>query len=503
MSIKRVAFFICALVLALVQASVPLWPLPSSYQLGGSSVSLAAGFSFQVASSNAVLDKAMKRYAKLISVSSSATGTLSSCDITLASGEIPAIVGADESYTLDITADGKCSITSPTTWGVLRAMETFTQVLTRTSEGGVEVSQAPVSIQDKARYGHRGMLIDTSRHYLSVHEIERLIDILPMNKFNVLHWHTVDAESFPLKTPSEPTMIEGAYNAHMVYTMEELTYLHNFAHDRGVEIIFELDVPGHAASWTKGKPEIMADCFAKYYYNINDFALNPTLDETYTTIQGILSDVVQATGVKRLHLGGDEVVYGCWKNDSSIVNWMNNKGWTDYNQLLGYFVDKTDTIVNNLGASVTHWEEVFTAGAKVPANTIFQVWTDSSMMSKLTSAKYPVIASPSNYWYLNIATNTWQNMYSYDPTVGLTDTQSSYIVGGEVCLWGEYIDDVNIEQNVYPRASAVGERLWSPKTVTDTTDALNRLVVQRCRMVNRGVRSSPVQPADYCTTIYV
>lgn len=298
-------------------------------------------------------------------------------------------------------------------------------------------------------------------------------------------------------------MVKGAYSPQMTYEMSDLTDIYNYAHARGVEIIFEIDIPGHAASWTAGKKSIMADCFAKYYYNINDFALNPTLDETYTTIQHILSDVVQATGIERIHLGGDEVVYGCWKNDSSITTFMNENHMTSYDQLMNYFVQNVDTIANKLNTHVTHWEEVFTAGCKVSSDTTFQVWTDSTQISAVTSAHYNVIASPSNYWYLNIATNTWQNMYTYDPYMNLTTSQQAYILGGEVALWGEYIDDYNIEQNIYPRASSVGERLWSPSTVNDVNEAVNRLIVQKCRLNNRGIRSAPVQPADYCTTDYV
>jgi hexosaminidase len=504
---KSFYFLVLSLLVSAVLATVPLWPLPSSYNLGSTTVKLNSAFKLQYSGTpNDLIHKTIDRYMRLLHIPRDAIpndGEVKTCSLSVVDETIPAIVGADESYSVSITESGSCQISGANIWALMRGLETFTQLLVRGDNQDIFVKTAPATINDKARYGHRGVLIDTSRHYLPVSEIQRIIDTLPANKFNVLHWHTVDAESFPLDTPSEPTMIQGAYNAKMVYTMADLTNLRNYAYERGIEVIFELDVPGHAAAWTKGKPEIMADCFAKYYYNINDFALNPTLDETYATLQNILSDVVKATNTPRLHLGGDEVVYGCWKNDSSIVNWMNQKQWTDYNQLLGYFVDRADKIANNLGASVTHWEEVFTAGATVPANTIFQVWTDSSKMSAVTAAKYPVIASPSNYWYLNIPSNTWQNMYSYDPATGLNADQASRVVGGEGCLWGEYIDETNIEQNIYPRACSVAERLWSPATTTDTTDALNRLVIQKCRLVNRGVRSSPVQPADYCTEIYV
>jgi hexosaminidase len=278
----------------------------------------------------------------------------------------------------------------------------------------------------------------------------------------------------------------------------------DYAFERGVEVIIEIDIPGHAAGWLKGKPEIMADCMVKYDYNINNWALNPALNQTYTTVNNILGDILKATGSKHIHVGGDEVVYGCWNNDSSVVSFYKSQGYTSWDQMLAYFVDKVDnSIVKSFDTSIIHWEEVFSAGCKVPAGTTFQVWTDSSMVSQLTSAKYPVIASPSNYWYLNIASNTWQNMYSYDPTVGLTSSQSQYIIGGETALWAEFIDETNIEVNLYPRACAVAERLWSPKTVIDQTDAQNRLIIQKCRMVNRGFSVTPVKPADYCHEIYV
>lgn len=289
----------------------------------------------------------------------------------------------------------------------------------------------------------------------------------------------------------------------MTYSMEQIQQMTAYAADRAIDLIVEIDVPGHAASWTAGKPELMADCFAKYYYNINDFALNPTLDETYDTLRGIVGDVMNATKSKYFHLGGDEVVYGCWKEDASITTFMANNNIQSYDDLLHYFVERADAIVADTGARVIHWEEVFTSGAASAKDTIFQVWTDSSIVSSVTAANYNVIASPSNYWYLNIATNTWQVMYSYDPYQGISSTtQQQLIIGGEVAIWGEYADDMNIQQTIYPRASAVAERLWSPATVIDQDNALIRLRIQRCRLVARGVKSAPVDPG-YCAINYV
>jgi len=161
---------------------------------------------------------------------------------------------------------------------------------------------------------------------------------------------------------------------------------------------------------------------------------------------------------------------------------MADNGWTNYNSLLNYFVTKADVIVKELTqqsstARTIHWEEVFSASCDVSDDTIFQVWTSSTMMSVLTAAGYKVISSPSDYWYLDHSENTWKVMYQYEPTVGLSTAQASNVIGGEVAMWGEYIYDGNFEQMVYPRAQAVAERLWSPQTVNDTTTALDRMLI--------------------------
>lgn len=178
-------------------------------------------------------------------------------------------------------------------------------------------------------------------------------------------------------------MTKGAFSPSMVYTQEDIRAVTEYAYERGVEIIFEIDVPGHAAGWTAGKPEIMADCFKKYYYNINDFALDPTLDLTYTTLSHVLGDIVTAAGPhgsSRLHIGGDEVVTGCWANDSSIVDFMHQQGYTSYYQLLNYFVQRADGIVASLGRKAIHWEEVFTNGCNVSHDNIFQVGARPSLL---------------------------------------------------------------------------------------------------------------------------
>lgn len=381
-----------------------LWPMPLSASVGSSLIELDGSFAFTQNQNSDILSRAIDRYTTLIGVPADKSGVLSSCSVNVESvpeNEAATLQpGVDESYTLSIDDANNCIISSATTWGALHALETFTQLLERDSSGSVVIRQSPVKIVDDTRFTHRGMLIDSSRHYLPVSEIQRMIDTLPMSKFNVLHWHMVDAQSFPVDTPSAPEIVKGAYAPDLIYSMDDIKMLRDYATDRGVRLLLEIDVPGHAASWNAGYPNTMAQCFEKYYYNINDFALNPAVEETYTVLTAVLSDLIAATSAAYVHIGGDEVVYGCWKEDASITAFMSENNMESYDDLLAYFILRADEIVRSLGATPVHWEEVFEAGVQVLPDTIFEVWTSQSEMKSVAAANFTIISAPSDVWYL-------------------------------------------------------------------------------------------------------
>lgn len=169
---------------SVVAATVPLWPLPSSYQLGSTAYTVHGGFQFAVDStSNEIIDNAVHRYLKLFRVPVKSVGEISICNLKVDDNTIPEIIGADESYTLEVTAAGTCSISAKNTWGLLRGMETFSQLLSRNlEEKNLMFQYVPAKIQDTPRYEHRGILIDTARHYLPVSEIKRIVESLPISK---------------------------------------------------------------------------------------------------------------------------------------------------------------------------------------------------------------------------------------------------------------------------------------------------------------------------------
>jgi hexosaminidase len=497
----------------------PFWPQPQTYSIGTTEIGLSTQFQFKQAQSeqSSLLQRAIDRYQGIydnyrkgrVSAVAAGASVLDGCDINVtniianvADEKSSLDLDVDESYTINIGTDGSCTITSVTVWGALHSLETFSQLLKRTGDGGTNLimGYAPVSVTNSPRWSHRGLLIDTARHYLPLDTIKIMIDTLPMANMNVLHWHMVDGESFPVDSPSSPLIDKGAFTPEDIYTMNDIKDIDTYATDRGVRIIYEIDGPGHAASWGKGYPDIIpTGCMERYIYNNNDIAVNPTLNETYNVLTGILTDIVTATNTKYLHLGGDEVIYGCWKQDPTIATYMQENNIATYPDLLGLYVEKAQTIARNLGTRPIQWEDTFIAGIRPHNSTIFDVWTNSTAVAQVTNAGYQVIAAPSDYWYLDHCTNTWKVMYNYDPDEGLTSAQQKLIVGGETSMWGEMVDEYNIQTKVWPTAAAVAERLWSSATTTNITDATNRLNIFVCRMNARGFYVGPINPG-YCAT---
>jgi hexosaminidase len=332
-----------------------------------------------------------------------------------------------------------------------------------------------------------------------------------------MHWHMVDAVAFPLDTPSSPNMVKGAYSPKLTYSMNDVTSIVDYALDRGVRVLPEIDGPGHAYAWGKGYPNIVSSCPAKYNTNPNNIPLNPTVEKTYDVIRGILSDVKKATNTKYMHLGGDEVVEACWEQDTSIQAYMKANNIASVKDIFTMYTNKVDDIAQQIGAVPVHWEDTFIAGVRPTQDAIFDVWTDSSAIKSVTSEGYRVIAAPSNYWYLDNNANTWERMYSYDPAQDLSAEQASLIVGGEVSMWSEQVDPTNLQPKVWPKAAAVGERLWSSSNATSIPvdapkdeleknanylDATFRILTFRCRMMERGYKAGPLRPG-YCPVEYI
>jgi len=405
-------------------------------------------------------------------------------------------------------------LSADTIFGAMRGLETFSQLIVYHEDGESYVlPYLPLTIRDWPRYPWRGLLIDTARHYLTVDAIKRTVDAMSYAKLNTLHWHAVDAQSFPIVSESYPLLTKAAYGAKAVYTHDDIRDIVQYSLERGIRVLPEFDVPGHSASWGVGYPGVTAKC-PRYSANVNNIALDISNNSTYKLLQGFLAEMAGLFPEKFLHLGGDEVVFECWFDDPKIASWASAHGYTRGSQLEEYFEKNLQQLVIPASGSINKkmvvWQELFQNGINLDKNNVVvQVWISQALLESVVQAGYhgllsagyyldKQIPNPSETWYEWV--DTWKNFYTNDPSGGLslTEEQEGLILGGEAAMWGEQVDETNVESRVWPRAAATAERLWSDKSVNDVDAALPRLVDFRCNsLARRGIHAGPVAP-DYC-----
>ncbi|XP_071110161.1 beta-hexosaminidase subunit alpha-like isoform X1 [Haliotis cracherodii] len=497
------------------------WPLPQNIKQSSTVFTVDAQNFIFVTSGAAcdILDAAYTRYISLTFGQAYANknlrfrprpavgdGVLSSLSVTVSKpcqGVYPSLQ-SDESYDLQITPDG-ASLKANEVWGALRGLETFSQLVTQQSSGEFVVMESMIT--DAPRFKHRGMLLDTSRHYLSVGAILKNLEAMSQNKFNVFHWHIVDDQAFPFESTAFPDMSkEGAYNPEThVYTQASIKEIIEFARLRGIRVMPEFDSPGHSQSWGKAITNLLTPCYSHGKPDGSFGPINPIPESTYTFLKTFFQDVGTTFPDHYIHMGGDEVSFTCWMSNPNITSFVQKMNYTSYGQVEQYYMQKLLNIINGLGKGYQVWQEVIDNGAKVQADTVVEVWKDPwpAEMAKVTKMGYNTLLS--TCWYLNYISygSDWTKYYACDPfNFDGSPEQKALVIGGETAMWGEYVDDTNLLSRLWPRASSVGERLWSAQSVNSTSAAEPRLIEHRCRMVRRGIPAEPISGPGFCDFEY-
>jgi len=452
-----------------------------------------------------------------------AVGEVKFLRISIKNPNQPLELKVDESYVLKINQES--TLQAETLWGALHGLTTFAQFCQW--NGSTHIFQGmPASIQDQPKFPWRGMLLDTSRHFLAIPTIKRTIDLLEMNKMNVFHWHLTDAESFGVVTPSIPEMAQkGAWEPQAVYTPAQIADIISYANQRGVRIVPEIDTPGHTYSWGKAYPEIILECARlitkKGYPGVNNVPFDITNNKTFHVVDSVMGDISKMFTDPFIHLGGDEISSGCVDEFPRVKEWMKAEGMStkDYTELIAYYERRLIQIVQSKGKRMIFWQELFQMFANsshnpLPKDTIMHVWINGgspAVVREMVLAGYQTLISAG--WYLDqqlparggpslthyLWLDTWQDFYANDMLQGVTDLspeQQALVLGGEIAQWAEQVDDHSLFTRGWPRAAAGAERLWS-KQVEDTSTALHRLMAHRCRLYQRGFEVSPLRP-DYC-----
>ncbi len=389
----------------------------------------------------------------------------------------------DESYNLLITKK-IILLEAETDIGILRGLETVLQLLDADKDGyfiyGAEIN-------DRPRFTWRGLLIDVCRHFMPVEVIKRNLDGMAAVKMNVLHLHLSEDQGFRVESKIFPELHRSGSDSKF-FTQCQVKDIIQYADERGIRILPEFDIPGHATSWFVSHPEL-ASAPGPYTierrWGIKDPVFNPTIDTTYRFLDRFLGEMAALFPDEYLHIGGDENNGKHWDANEQIQQFMTENNIADNHELQTYFNNKILEILTKHGKKMVGWDEILQTG--MPANIVIQSWRGTE--SLIESARKGYMGILSNGYYIDLM-HPASYHYSNDPlpeNSELTSEEKKLILGGEATMWAELVTPETVDSRIWPRTAAIAERLWSPSGIRDIDDMYRRLETISFRLEELGL----------------
>lgn len=394
-----------------------------------------------------------------------------------------------EAYSLNVTSS-KVEIIGNSPEGIFNGLQTMFQL----SGGITQTLEIPcVNVSDEPRFHYRGYMLDVSRHFFSKEFVLKMLDILSYYKINVFHFHIQDTGGWRIESKKYPELTnktayrtkedlndwwqdknrfcamedEGAYGGY--YTQEDIQEIVAFATERHIEIIPEIDMPGHARSILWAYPEYA--CEGRNASNSNELCLGN--EKTYMFCEDVLSEIMQLFPSKYIHIGGDEADRQIWHSCPKCTRLMQDEGIDNVSELQGYFTRHIQEFLDKHGKTVIGWDEI--VDGKINRNTVVMSWREESDNGKdALKSGYRVIQSPTSHCYLDyfqdnpyfepegiLGYTPLEKTYSFDPAPK-GDYDNSLVLGVQGNLWTEHIPTVqHAEYMTFPRILAIAEVGWT------------------------------------------
>jgi hexosaminidase len=483
MIMRIVRPFIVAILASLVAAAQPqlnLMPMPASVQQGAGQLLITQSFSVAVTGSrDASLDEEVQRFQAQLSRQTGISfrpkpGAAPTLQVHADHGrQAVQKLGEDESYELNVSDSG-AKLTAPTPLGILRGLQTFLQLAQITPAG---FAAPAVTIKDSPRFPWRGTLIDVSRHFIPIDVLRRNVDAMAAVKLNVLHWHLSDDQGFRAESKVFPKLT-GMGSDGLFYTQAEIRDLIGYAHDRGIRVMPEFDIPGHSRSWFLGYPELSSGSGP---YTLEgggpgyiDPIMDPTQESTYKFLEKFIAEMAKLFPDAYFHIGGDEVDGKQWDANPKIQAFMRAHGLKNNQDLQAYFNQRLQKIVAKNHKIMVGWDEIL--HPDLPKTIIVQSWRGQRSLAEAAKQGYSGLLSFG--YYLDLMWPAARH-YAVDPMADAAATLSAEeknrILGGESCQWAEWVTPENIDSHIWPRNAVIAERLWSPQNVTDAASMYARM----------------------------
>lgn len=414
----------------------------------------------------------------------------------------------DESYALNIHAGNNTmhvDATASSMFAINRILSTLEQIFVWDGTS-LLVPGLPIALSDYPRFKWRGFMLDTARHFISVKKILHIIDAMQSMKLNVFHWHLSDAHSFSYSYDEKDGGF-AAYSPSATYDRAAIRKVVEYAFDRSIRVVPEIDMPGHTASWPRHLlvqcPEVVTGDDRGVEFGINKVALHPLNEDVYRFVHILLDNIMGLFPDEYIHIGGDEVSAECWETDPKIRSWMKkhsaSSGSPWHSRLQGIFTERVLGMVSARNKTAVLWDDALQSivgmSPRSRGKVVVQWWRTWEKKAIETAHSHGIPTITSSKWYLDDLAQSWASMYHQT-----IDDDGPLSMGGEACLWTEQHNERGIDQTIFSRLPAVAERLWSSKTRSVFKSiARNRLARFQCKVLQQmyAVQMSSILP-NFC-----
>lgn len=443
--------------------------------------------------------------------------------------ELTAEVKAEEGYELEVTKEA-IQLRASTAMGLFYGVQTLRQLLpvqidSQESQANVHWTIPAVSIQDAPRFGWRGLHLDVSRHFFPVSFIKKYLDHMARYKLNVFHWHLVDGPGWRIQIDKYPKLTEvGAWRADKrkeawdwsatemgkptdgrpayggFYTKDDIREIVAYAEERFIEVIPEIEMPGHSYAALFAYPELLClnnDVIGNIKFGTDAFCAGN--EKSYEFLENVLDEVIELFPSKMIHIGGDEVVKSAWHNCSRCQNLMKRENLKDEEELQSHFISRMANYIESKGKQIIGWDEILEGG--LAENAKVMSWRGMQGGIKSANMGHDVIMAPNSHTYFDLYQGDQElepaaysqllltQVYKFDPVpVDIAEDKKHHILGGHACLWTETVQTPeHAEYMLFPRLFAMAETVWSPKKNLNWDSFKDRMEFNFDRLETAGI----------------
>jgi hexosaminidase len=403
----------------------------------------------------------------------------------------PEVKNEVDFYSIDIKDVVRIDYSS--TSSLRYAFTTLSQILTL--EGNQKVLPGCL-ITDSPKFAYRGMHLDVSRHFFTVEEVKKYLDGMARYKFNNFHWHLTDDQGWRVEIKKYPLLTEigGKRSETLIghasgspekydgkkhegfYTQEDIREVVNYASQLGINVIPEIELPGHASAALRAYPQF--SCEGEKVSEVNNWGVFETIfcskPETIEFLKDVLEELVPLFPSPYYHIGGDEVPISSWKSCEKCQNLLKEKDFKNELEIEGYMIREVQRFLTTKGKRIIGWDEILEGG--IEGDAIVMSWRGTKGGEEAAKMKHQVIMTPNSSCYFDHYQSDRSNetlsiggytpldeVYEFNPIPdGMAEDLHAYVIGGQANLWTEYIKDYKgVEEKIYPRMLALSEALWS------------------------------------------